>query len=94
MTLYPANRSPRDVVRRISRTSLEFRPRDEEKLETVFARDTHKGILGSAPVKVWLKDGANEIRIGGLDSGVVGSEGKAPDVESLVVYPPEEGEEK
>lgn len=60
---------------------------DTQNLETLYQRDTHKGIILSTPLKLNLTDGDNEITIGGLWNGV---DFKGADIEKIVVYPPEE----
>ncbi|PVI06717.1 carbohydrate-binding module family 35 protein [Periconia macrospinosa] len=58
------------------------------KAVSVYQRDTHKGIVLSATVKVELREGAgNTVEVGGLWNGF---DVKAADVERLVVYPPQE----
>jgi hypothetical protein len=55
-------------------------------LETLYQRDTHKGIVLSTPLLLDLKEGANEIRIGGLWNNQTF---KGADIDRIVVYPPE-----
>ncbi|OAG00758.1 glycoside hydrolase family 43 protein [Paraphaeosphaeria sporulosa] len=59
---------------------------DTQKVETLFQRDTHKGIVLSTPLKLKLRKGKNEIRIGGLSNGF---DVRGADIEKIVVYPPE-----
>ncbi|KAL1612775.1 hypothetical protein SLS60_001004 [Paraconiothyrium brasiliense] len=59
---------------------------DTQNVESLYQRDTHKGIILSTPLKLKLKKGSNEIRIGGLNNGV---DVKGADIEKIVVYPPE-----
>jgi hypothetical protein len=56
-------------------------------MQTLFQRDTHKGVVLSAPLLLDMKEGANEIVVGGLWNGF---DVKAADIEKIVVYPPEE----
>lgn len=58
-----------------------------EEMETLFQRDTHKGIILSTPLLLKLEQGMNEIAIGGLfnNQTYLGA-----DVDRIVVYPPEE----
>ena len=61
-----------------------------EELETLFQRDTHKGIILSTPLQLTLDAGAdNTITIGGLFNGF---DYKGADIDRIVVYPPEEEE--
>ncbi|KAI1878413.1 uncharacterized protein JN550_000595 [Neoarthrinium moseri] len=61
---------------------------DAEHVETLFQRDTHKGILLSTPLQLTLKEGANNtITVGGLSNGF---DFKGADLDRIVVYPPEE----
>lgn len=59
---------------------------DDQNVETLYQRDTHKGIVLSTPLKLKLKKGSNEIRIGGLSNGF---DVKGADIEKIVVYLPE-----
>lgn len=59
-----------------------------EKLETLYQRDTHKGIVLSTPLLLNLeKGGENTITVGGLSNGV---DFRGADLDRIVVYPPEE----
>jgi hypothetical protein len=61
---------------------------DKQNVETLYQRDTHKGIILSTPLKLNLtKSNGNEITIGGLWNGV---DVKGADIEKIVVYPPED----
>ena len=60
---------------------------DRANAQSLYQRDTHKGIILSAPLKLDLKNGSNTIEIGGLYNGF---DVKGADIESIVVYPPEE----
>ncbi|THY45240.1 glycoside hydrolase family 43 protein [Aureobasidium pullulans] len=55
-------------------------------IQTLYQRDTHKGIILSTPLKVNLKKGSNTITIGGLDNGI---DVKGADIDRIVVYPAE-----
>lgn len=58
-----------------------------EELETLFQRDTHKGIILSTPLELKLEKGRkNTITIGGLYNGF---DYKGADIDRIVVYPPE-----
>jgi hypothetical protein len=57
-----------------------------EKMQTLYQRDTHKGIIMSTPLKVWLRKGENSITVGGLDNGI---DVKGADLDRIVVYPAE-----
>lgn len=55
-------------------------------IQTLYQRDTHKGIILSTPLKVNLKKGSNTITVGGLDNGI---DVKGADIDRIVVYPAE-----
>ncbi|KAI2627831.1 carbohydrate-binding module family 35 protein [Hypoxylon sp. NC1633] len=60
---------------------------DTENLETLYQRDTHKGIILSMPLQLTLNEGSNNtITIGGLYNGF---QYKGADIDKIVVYPPE-----
>ncbi|KAF2246950.1 carbohydrate-binding module family 35 protein [Trematosphaeria pertusa] len=60
---------------------------DTQNVETLYQRDTHKGIILSAPLQLMLNKGRdNTITIGGLSNGF---DVKGADIEKIVVYPPE-----
>ncbi|KAF1971662.1 Arabinanase/levansucrase/invertase [Bimuria novae-zelandiae CBS 107.79] len=59
---------------------------DTQNVESLYQRDTHKGIILSTPLKLKLKKGKNTITIGGLNNGF---DVKGADIEKIVVYPPE-----
>jgi hypothetical protein len=60
---------------------------DEQSLETLYQRDTHKGIVLSTPLQLTLNKGRdNTITIGGLFNG---QEYRGADIDKIVVYPPE-----
>ncbi|KIY64232.1 carbohydrate-binding module family 35 protein [Cylindrobasidium torrendii FP15055 ss-10] len=59
-----------------------------EELQTLYQRDTNKGIILSTPLELFLEEGStNTITVGGLFNGV---DYKGADLEKIVVYPPEE----
>ncbi|KAI1362161.1 family 43 glycoside hydrolase [Xylaria arbuscula] len=71
-------------LRRISSVVLNG---DTNNVETLYQRDTHKGIILSTPLKLTLKKGRNNtITVGGLFNGV---DYKGADLDRIVVYPPE-----
>jgi hypothetical protein len=56
-------------------------------VQTLFQRDTHKGIILSTPLQLTLEKGRNNtISVGGLWNGV---DYKGGDLDRIVVYPPE-----
>ncbi|CAG7915786.1 unnamed protein product [Penicillium olsonii] len=60
---------------------------EASSLQTLYQRDTHKGIILSTPLKLTLKKGKkNTITIGGLYNGV---DYKGADLDRIVVYPAE-----
>lgn len=60
---------------------------DTENVETLFQRDTHKGIILSTPLQLTLAEGSNNtITVGGLFNGFYY---KAADLDKIIVYPPE-----
>ncbi|KAF2789457.1 carbohydrate-binding module family 35 protein [Melanomma pulvis-pyrius CBS 109.77] len=72
-------------LRRISSVTVNG---NKENVETLYQRDTHKGIILSAPLLLNLTKGFNNtITVGGLWNGW---ETKGADLDRLVVYPPEE----
>lgn len=72
------------ALRRISSVVVNNRT---EEIETLYQRDTHKGIILSTPLLLNLEDGPNEIRIGGLSNNQTF---KGADIDRIVVFPPEE----
>ncbi|KAL5334691.1 glycosyl hydrolase [Aspergillus crustosus] len=61
---------------------------DIQNVETLYQRDTHKGIILSTPLQLTLKKGRrNTITVGGLFNGW---DYKGADLDRIVVYPPEE----
>lgn len=59
----------------------------KDKVETLFQRDTHKGIILSTPLLLNLEKGdQNEITVGGLWNGF---DTKGADLDRIVVYPSE-----
>jgi hypothetical protein len=72
-------------LRRISSVTVNG---DKNKVETLYQRDTHKGIILSAPLLLNLTNGFNNtITVGGLWNGF---ETKGADLDRIVVFPPEE----
>lgn len=60
---------------------------DEASLQTLFQRDTHKGIILPTPLLLTLEWGSsNTITVGGLSNGM---DYKGADLDRIVVYPPE-----
>jgi hypothetical protein len=58
-----------------------------KNVETLFQRDTHKGIILSTPLRLDLEKGdQNEITVGGLWNGF---DTKGADLDRIVVYPAE-----
>lgn len=58
-----------------------------ENVETLYQRDTHKGIVLSTPLQLTLNEGSNNtITVGGLFNGF---NYKGADLDKIVVYPPE-----
>lgn len=61
---------------------------DTSKVETLYQRDTHKGIILSAPLQLTLNKGSkNTITVRGLYNGV---DYKGADLDRIIVYPPED----
>ncbi|GME65150.1 Glycoside hydrolase family 43 [Neofusicoccum parvum] len=60
---------------------------DTENVQTLYQRDTHKGIILSTPLLLPLKEGQNTITVGGLDNGF---DFKGADLDKIIVYPAEE----
>ncbi|KAK7704041.1 hypothetical protein SLS57_010630 [Botryosphaeria dothidea] len=60
---------------------------DTQNVQTLYQRDTHKGIILSTPLLLPLKEGSNTITVGGLSNGF---DLKGADLDKIVVYPPEE----
>ncbi|CAI7612925.1 unnamed protein product [Penicillium bialowiezense] len=72
-------------LRRISSVIVNGEP---SSVQTLYQRDTHKGIILSTPLKLTLQKGKkNTITIGGLYNGV---DYKGADLDRIVVYPAEE----
>lgn len=72
-------------LRRISSVIVNGEP---SSVQTLYQRDTHKGIILSTPLKLTLQKGKkNTITIGGLYNGV---DYKGADIDRIVVYPAEE----
>lgn len=60
---------------------------DTENVESLFQRDTHKGIILSTPLLLTLEKGSNNtITVGGLFNGF---DYKGADLDKIIVYPPE-----
>ncbi|OQD82235.1 hypothetical protein PENANT_c022G06854 [Penicillium antarcticum] len=61
---------------------------DSTNIETLYQRDTHKGIILSTPIQLTLKKGKNnKITIGSLNNGF---DNKGADLDRIVVYPAED----
>ena len=59
-----------------------------DELQTLYQRDTHKGIILSTPLQLVLDEGPNNtIAIGGLNNT---RDFKSADIDRIVVFPPEE----
>lgn len=59
-----------------------------DNVQTLYQRDTHKGIILSTPLKLTLTKGKkNSITVRGLFNGV---EYRGADLEKIIVYPAEE----
>jgi hypothetical protein len=60
---------------------------DPSSIQTLYQRDTHKGIILSTPLQLTLKKGKkNTITVGGLYNGF---DHKGADLDRIVVYPSE-----
>lgn len=60
---------------------------DTANVQTLYQRDTHKGIILSTPLQLTLPKGKNnKITVGGLWNGF---DNKGADLDRIVVYPPE-----
>jgi hypothetical protein len=71
-------------LRRISSVTVNG---DTQNLQTLYQRDTHKGIILSTPLELDLKEGNNNtITVGGLWNGF---DYKGADLDRIVVYPSE-----
>jgi hypothetical protein len=71
-------------LRRISSVVVNGNTND---VQTLYQRDTHKGIILSAPLKLTLAKGKNNtITVRGLYNG---KDYKGADLDKIVVYPPE-----
>ena len=72
-------------LRRISSVTVNG---NKQQVETLYQRDTHKGILLSTPLLLNLTKGLNNsITVGGLWNGF---DTKGADLDSIVIYPPEQ----
>ncbi|KAJ2897012.1 glycosyl hydrolase [Zalerion maritima] len=75
-------------LRRISSVVVNGGKDQEDGMDTLYERDTHKGILLSTPLKVFLDKGRdNVIEIGGCDNGF---DVKGADLDRIVVYAAED----
>lgn len=60
---------------------------NEDNIETLYQRDTHKGIVMSTPLQLTLNKGRNNtVTVGGLYNGF---DYKGADLDRIVVYPAE-----
>ncbi|ORY60777.1 glycosyl hydrolase [Pseudomassariella vexata] len=60
---------------------------DADNVQTLFQRDSHKGIILSTPLQLTLEKGThNTITVGGLSNGF---DYKGADLDRIIVYPPE-----
>ncbi|KAH7368739.1 glycosyl hydrolase [Plectosphaerella cucumerina] len=57
---------------------------DDKKVYKIAQKDTHKGTLLAATIKLSLKKGKNTLRIGGLSNGF---DCKGADLDRVIVYP-------
>src|ERR1700712_2940487 len=74
-------------LRRISSVVVNGETARPPIVDTLYQRDTHKGIILSTPLKLTLRKGkTNTIAIGGLYNGF---DYKGADIDRIVVYPPE-----
>lgn len=72
-------------LRRISSVIVNGNVND---VQTLYQRDTHKGIILSTPLQLTLNKGKNNtITVGGLYNGF---DYKGADLDKIVVYPPED----
>ncbi|GAB7362428.1 hypothetical protein MBLNU230_g2750t1 [Neophaeotheca triangularis] len=71
------------ILRRISSVVVND---DWDNVHSLYARDTHKGIILSTPLLLPLQEGDNTITIGGLSNG---NGTWSADIDRVVVYPPE-----
>lgn len=60
---------------------------DVENMQTLYQRDSHKGIILSTPLELDLVEGDNVITVGGLDNG---NGTRGADLDRIVVFPSEE----
>jgi hypothetical protein len=58
-----------------------------EEMQTLYQRDTNKGVILSTPLLLHLDLGMNEIKVGGLWNNVTF---KGADIDKIVVFPPED----
>jgi hypothetical protein len=74
-------------LRRISSVIVNGETAKPPRVETLYQRDTHKGVILSTPLQLTLRKGkTNSIAIGGLFNGF---DYKGADIDKIVVYPPE-----
>ncbi|KAF2638477.1 galactan 1,3-beta-galactosidase-like protein [Massarina eburnea CBS 473.64] len=59
----------------------------EGEVQSLYLRDTHKGVVLSAPLLLALEKGENRLEVGGLWNGW---DDRGADLVGVVVYPPEE----
>ena len=71
-------------IRRISSVVVNG---DVENMQTLYQRDSHKGILLSTPLELDLAEGDNVITVGGLDNG---NGTRGADLDRIVVFPSED----
>lgn len=71
-------------IRRISSVVVNG---DVENMQTLYQRDSHKGIILSTPLELDLAEGDNVITVGGLDNG---NGTRGADLDRIVVFPSEE----
>ena len=87
--LPPAGGSPDRIggawqLRRVSSVIVNH---DTTNVQTLFQRDTHKGIILSTPLQLTLQKGRNNtITVGGLWNGF---DYRGADLDKIVVYPAE-----
>lgn len=61
---------------------------DVDNVQTLYQRDTHKGIILSTPLQLTFREGSdNTITVGGLYNGF---DYKGADLDKIIVFPPEE----
>ena len=55
-----------------------------DEVQSLYQRDSHKGIILSTPLELELSEGSNTITIGGLFNG---QDYKGADIDRIIVYP-------